>query len=617
MTPTALLATPDTLDPRVLDTADHLEPVTLERAQRRLVAKALGELTHERLLSPEPVADAGGWWEVRTTSSTWRFHAHVHEPEHWSVDPWSVLRSDGTSDIEGGGATLPVDVLELVAELHDELGIPDHLVAVYLEELSATLAAACWTDTHHAHTAEDLLDADLATVEAAMHEGHPAFLATNGRIGYGLDDYRAFAPETGSHVHLVWLGVRREHAVLALGEGLDEDALYADELDADQRDAFDTRLRDLGLDPRDYLLVPAHPWQWTNKLAVTFAADVARRDVVPLGTSRDAYRAQQSVRTFLNVSDPSRMYVKTALSVQNMGFMRGLSPHYMRGTPAINDWVHALVEDDVELRRCGFTVLRERAAVGYTGGVYQRVAGARRGPYQKMFAALWRETPRLGAGERAATMASLLHRDREGRSLAAATIRASGLAPADWVRCYLDVYLRPVAHCLWAHDLAFMPHGENLILVLRDHVPVRAVMKDVGEEVALLAGDGPEAHPLDSLPEAVQRIRARVPEGQQALAVLTDVLDGFLRFLAAILADDGVLSGEEFWAAAAACLRDLQADHPELAAQHARYDLLAPDFEHSCLNRLQLRNTLEMVDLADQAQSLQLVGRLANPLHGR
>ena len=64
-------------------------------------------------------------------------------------------------------------------------------------------------------------------------------------------------------------------------------------------------------------------------------------------------------------------------------------------------------------------------------------------------------------------------------------------------------------------------------------------------------------------------------------------------------------------------LRDLQADHPELTDQHARYDLLAPDFEHSCLNRLQLRNTLEMVDLADQATSLQLVGRLTNPLHGR
>lgn len=600
-----------------LDTADHLEPATLERAQRRLVAKAIGELTHERLLAPSPVPAAGsdgggGWWEVATPGSTWRFHAHVHEPEHWSVDPWSLLRRDAS-----GQQALPVDVLELVAELHAELGIPDHLVSVYLEELGSTLAAACWTDMHHTHGVDDLLAADLATTEAAMHEGHPAFVATNGRIGYGLDDYRAYAPETGSDVHLVWLAMRREHAVLALGDGLTEESLYAAELDADQRDDFDARLRSFGLDPHAYLLVPAHPWQWTNKLAVTFAADVARRDVVPLGTSRDAYRAQQSVRTFLNVSDPSRMYVKTALSVQNMGFMRGLSPHYMRGTPAINDWVHALVAGDDELRRCGFTVLRERAAVGYTGGVHQQVAGVRRGPYQKMFAALWRETPTLAAGERAATMASLLHRDRDGRSLAVATIRASGLDPADWVRRYLDVYLRPVAHCLWAHDLAFMPHGENLILVLRDHVPVRAVMKDVGEEVALLVGDGPEAHPEHELPDPVRRIRAVVPEGQQALAVLTDVLDGFLRFLAAILADEGVLAGEDFWSVAAACLRDLQADHPGLAAQHARYDLLAPDFEHSCLNRLQLRNTLEMVDLADQAQSLQLVGRLANPLHGR
>ena len=122
---------------QAFDAADHLEPATLERAQRRLAAKALGELTHERLLSPTPVPDAAGWWEVRTVASVWRFHAHVHEPEHWSVDPASLLRADVEQDV-----TRPVDVLELVAELHDELGIPDHLVAVYLEELSATLAAA-------------------------------------------------------------------------------------------------------------------------------------------------------------------------------------------------------------------------------------------------------------------------------------------------------------------------------------------------------------------------------------------------------------------------------------------------------------------------------------------
>ena len=49
------------------------------------------------------------------------------------------------------------------------------------------------------------------------------------------------------------------------------------------RERFAARLRGLGLDPADYLLLPVHPWQWVNKLAVTFAPDVARRDLVHLG----------------------------------------------------------------------------------------------------------------------------------------------------------------------------------------------------------------------------------------------------------------------------------------------------------------------------------------------
>ncbi len=95
--------------------------------------------------------------------------------------------------------------------------------------------------------------------------------------------------------------------------------------------------------------------------------------------------------------------------------------------------------------------------------------------------------PRLGDGERLVTMAALLHRDAGGRSLAAALIEASPAATRPtWLRSYLRAYLRPVVHCLLAHDLAFMPHGENLVLVLRDQVPVRAIMKDIGEEVAVM-----------------------------------------------------------------------------------------------------------------------------------
>ena len=83
-----------------------------------------------------------------------------------------------------------------------------------------------------------------------MTEGHPGFVANNGRIGYGLDDFAAYAPETGSTVRLVWLAARREKARLSLGAGLTEDELYAGELDDATRATFDERLTESGARPR-------------------------------------------------------------------------------------------------------------------------------------------------------------------------------------------------------------------------------------------------------------------------------------------------------------------------------------------------------------------------------
>ncbi len=76
-----------------------------------------------------------------------------------------------------------------------------------------------------------------------------------------------------------------------------------------------------------------HPWQWENKLTVTFAAEIARQRIVYLGTGTEKYQAQQSIRTFFNTDQPAKSYVKTAMSVLNMGFMRGLSPAVHEGHP--------------------------------------------------------------------------------------------------------------------------------------------------------------------------------------------------------------------------------------------------------------------------------------------
>jgi siderophore synthetase component len=583
---------------------DHLTPAVLDQAQRRLVAKALAEYTHERLL--RPVAE-GDRWRLDTDVASYSFTARVHPLEHWVVDAASLERTVG-------GEPAPLDAQDLVAELAPVLGIPPQLLPTYLEEIASTVASTAWKLVHSRTPVADLVAAvteeDAAVgyqrVEGAMTEGHPGFVANNGRIGFGIDDYQAYAPETARPVRLEWVAARRGASRLSLGGDLTEDVLYDGQLGPACLARFRRRLTALGLDPADYVLVPVHPWQWRNKLAVTFAPDVARRDLVHVGTGDDELRAQQSIRTFFDTTEPTRHYVKTALSIQNMGFLRGLSPAYMEATPAINDWVAGLVREDPALRACGFDVLREVASVGYTGDAFHRLA--ERSAHQKMIAGLWRESPltRIGEGERLASMAALLHRDAAGDAFATALVKASPLDAAEWVRTYLRAYLVPLVHCLYAYDLAFMPHGENLVMVLRDGVPVRMLMKDIGEEVAVM-GD----HPL---PAEVERIRGAFPDDVKALAVHTDVMDGVLRHLAAILDEDGVLATADFWRIARDVIDRHVAEHPELAEAAARYDLCRPEFRHSCLNRLQLRNTLEMVNLADQAESLIFAGTLANPL---
>ncbi|MDH6223554.1 MULTISPECIES: IucA/IucC family siderophore biosynthesis protein [Streptomyces] len=595
-------AQPHRAAPAALDQVAHLRPELWAAANRALVRKALAEFAHERLLTPEPTGD--GRYIVRSDDggTEYRFAARLMALDHWQIDAASLTR-------HRSGAEVPLDALDLVIELRATLGLSEEVLPVYLEEIGSTLSSAAYKLSRPAPDAGELVTADFQTVEASMTEGHPGFVANNGRIGFAIEEFHAYAPEAAAPVRLMWLAAHRERATFTSCADVDYDGLMEQELGADGRARLEGVLTGLGLDPADYLLFPAHPWQWANKLAVTFAGEIATRHLVPLGESEDLYQAQQSIRTFFNTSRPDRHYVKTAMSVLNMGFMRGLSAAYMEATPAINDWLAELIATDPVLRGTGLTIIRERAAIGYRDPRLE-AATDRYSPYRKMLAALWRESPvpSLAPGERVFTMAALLHCDRDGRSFAAALISACGLSPERWLRRYLDAYLVPLLHSFYAHDLAFMPHGENVILVLDDAgTVVRAVFKDIAEEIVVM---DPEA----DLPPAVRRIRADVPEDMRLLSIFTDVFDGFLRYLAALLDEAGTLPEDRFWETVARCVADYQDSVPHLAERFRRHDPFVKTFALSCLNRLQLRNNRQMVDLADPSAALQLVGELTNPI---
>jgi siderophore synthetase component len=583
----------------------HLDPEVWAKVNRHLVRKAIAEFSHEKLIEPRFVEQEGEWSRYALDNGDpnfeYRFRARRLSLDHWLIDEASLEK-------RVVGLAAPVEAADFILEFQDALGIKDGMAPIYLEEISSTLYGAAFKDAKDWLSAEELTRADYQAVESAMSEGHPTFVANNGRIGFDASDYRAYAPEAGSAVRLVWLAVSKDRATFTSLSTLDYETLMADELGRETLGAFEARLRALALDPADYLYLPAHPWQWFNKLAVTFAADIATRKIVCLGQGEDRYLPQQSIRTFFNVSRPERRYVKTAISVLNMGFMRGLSPKYMVATPAINEWLWDLIEGDPFFRSKNFSILREVAAIGYRYRVYDE--GLRQdSAYKKMLAALWRESPvsRLKTGERLMTMASLLHVDPDGEALLPALIAASGLEPDEWLRRYLDAYLAPLIHAFYAHDLAFMPHGENLIMVLKDNAPAGMLMKDIGEEIGVLNGS-------IELPREIGRINFTVDDAMKPNCIFTDVFDCFFRYLSATLVEHCGFEDDRFWRLVAECAQGYLDAHPEHAEKANVHDLFAETFIRNCLNRLQLNDNQQMLDLLDPEKSLQFVGVLDNPL---
>lgn len=592
------------------DAAHHLTPEDWERANRMLIRKAIAEYAHELIVEPRRLADeaSDGYarYELESDDGTrvYRFEARLLALRHWSIRAESIVCTQE-------GVPQALDALAFILDVKARLGIREDNLPIYLDEISSTLYGAAYKHVKDGPDTPALLGADFQAIETAMSEGHPGFVANNGRLGFDAGDYRAFAPEAASPIQLVWLAVHKDNAAFHSSQDIDYDRLMNEELGGAAISHFHGIIAAHGGNPDDYHLMPAHPWQWFNKLSIAFASYVATNRIICLGYGDDRYLAQQSIRTFFNVSDRSKRYVKTSLSILNMGFMRGLSPYYMSGTPAINDFIKGMVEADPYLRGKGFTILREVASLGFRNRYYE-AAVQTDSPYKKMFSALWRENPLslVSDGQRLMTMAALLHTDRDGRALLPALIEASGLGAQAWIERYLDAYLAPLVHCFYAHDLVFMPHGENLILVMENNVPVRAIMKDIAEESAILNKDA-------KLPANVQRLAVDVPENVKLLAIFIDVFDGFFRYVNQILVEHRVCSEDDFWNAVARCVARYQDEHPQLAAKFAKYDLFAPEFLHSCLNRLQLGNNLQMVNLADPAANLKMAGNLRNPLAGR
>ncbi len=317
----------------------------------------------------------------------------------------------------------------------------------------------------------------LARLEQIVCEGHGAHPAAKTCLGLG-DAWRDVLPEQVERVELRFValdpGLVEETGAGVLGALSDVLPETAAKLRRE--------LAERGIP--GFAVVAAHPWQLEHVLRDEFAAEIAAGSLVVLSTAATA-EPLMSVRTMRVADGSGAAHVKLALEAQLTGAVRGFSAGAAAGPLLSAEAADVLAVDAglsprTSLDEPAFDVARDLGATRFSassgrrarclGSLVRRdpLADARDGDVALPVAALTAANPLTGRPVLADLLYELRHRGRLGESA------------EPWFRALADVLVAPALGLLARWGIALEPHPQNVVLVLRDGVPARAVVRDFG-----------------------------------------------------------------------------------------------------------------------------------------
>ena len=571
------------MNPNDTTRQDALTPEIWTTTERRLLTKMLEAFAYEEILAPRKVRDGDDRADFRFDlgPASYRFEASERLMDSLHVHGDTVERR---TDGDWTGLDDPFRLLRDLGETTDLDGLTEgNLVREYKRTL---LADAHIEARKRDREGFDPLDLDYAQLEGEM-EGHPWITYNKGRLGWGYDDYRRYAPEMKEPVKLSWVAVRKTTSTFVATDGVDHDSLVRGEL-GDRYEVFRDRLASKGLDPGSYHLLPVHDWQWEHSVVPLFPDHIADDRIVPLGEGPDEYLPQQSVRTFVNVDHDGKHHVKVPMRILNTLVWRGLPGERTELAPTVTEYIEGIYENDSFLQDQGLVLPGEIAGINYDHGDFTAIDGS---PYQyhELLGVVWRESIHtfLDGDERAVTLSALMHVDGEGVPYVSRLVERSGLTLDEWLESFFDTVLPPLLHFLYRYGTVFSPHGQNTILVVEDGVPTRLAVKDFVDDVNVSDQPLPE---LAALPDEMHDVLRKEPPEGLCQFVFCGLFVCVLRYVADVLVEHENYTEERFWRHARTAVLDYQAQFPELAERFELFDLLQPEFTKLTLNRNRLFN---------------------------
>jgi len=552
-------------------------------ADARVLAKAVGELIYEGVLTPAAIGERDPAGEHRidlASGARYRFQAWRSIWGSLDVEPGSVTRAD---DAEGR----PADCAGFLIDARWELGLSDITAGHLLEEVQNTVFAEAEQRRRLEATDAGAMAGMSGVALEALLDAHPKMIGNRGRIGWGSSDLAEYAPEFMPRFRLRWIAVRRGRARAVLAPGVSTSSLLRAGMSDEELATLRGRAAERGVDLERDALLPVHPWQWLRYIRVQYAALIGAGEVVDLGVLGDRFMPQQSIRTLSNVDRPGLYDVKLSLSILNTSCYRGIPARFVETGGALSAWIAEIASRDPVLAERGAVVLRDMAGIHCPHPAYARVPGA---PYRyhEMLGAVWRESAagKVGSGAQVIPTAALFQCDPQGRPLLAEYVRRSGLSLERWLLVFFDRITVPLYHLLCRHGVGVVAHGQNIGLILDAGRPHGMVLKDFHGDVRLVNQDFEE---LEGLPRAAREAITRLPSGHLVHDLFTGHFVSVLRFVSAVAERRMGLPERAFYALLARALRRYERENPELSARFSDFGIFRPRMERICLNRARFR----------------------------
>lgn len=570
------------------------------RVNRRIVAKGLAELCYEQILEARELTQT--LFEVKVSETvSYRFSG-------WRT-VWDFLRIDSESleRVADGISADKVLADQFYLDAKGRLGMNDINFANFLDELYRTL----YSDIVLLDRQREFSDRDFTVLNDAdmqsLLDGHPKALLSKGRVGWGVSDLEAFAPESGQTIRLHWLAIKRERLQQSYAEEMDEQALLQNTMSQTEYNRLISTIEAKGLSFKNYSLLPVHPWQWDKIVPIHFINEIQSADIISLGVFGDSYRAQTSLRTLNNMDDPKRYHIKLPLSILNTSCIRGIDGKYIPVSPELSRIMQSISEADEVLRNTmvlgevSGSFCQQRSYAAVTGAPYR---------YNEFLGAIWRESPEsmMEEGEKAILTATLFHKTYDSKSALSLFIAKSGLTTAAWLKSYFVTVVVPLYHLQLKYGIGLVSHGQNILLTLKDFRPARLIIKDFQGDLRILNQDIPE---LEVFSPKLKSILTRLPAPYLIHDLLTGHFVTVLRFISAVLYEDSGFEEQNFYRILGEVVEAYHAEHPELSKRVPALGML-----HKTIPRVLVNKVRFHIGYGDSTERpLPMVGSdLINPL---